>query len=333
MTTFSRLLVRTAARIQAHYLETPRPLPPLPDFAWAECQRLTRLVRHAQRFGWTTTARRLEPSLQRALGRLTDELGQITGQFTTHPAPIVPSLRELYDELVAIHEEFEHVRIELRHSLLIVQTDPIVLDDVDLGRFEIRLQWDRLQRASPYWIRALDPRPAAVDASLYHPHVRDEVLCEGEGKQAIRNTLARGYLSEFFLVVARILETYNGGSAYASLANWEGRLCTDCGDVADEEGCRECSRCHDLLCSDCSQTCVGCDRDFCGECIGRCEGCEERCCNGCLSSCSACEGHYCDECLSDGLCEICTAEAADTETATESADAAGPAALASAAAV
>jgi hypothetical protein len=311
MTTFSRLLVRVAVRIQDQYelAAAQQSHIELPEYEWRECQRLLRLSAHAERMRWDSAYRLLQEPLRRRVSSLGEEFGRLSEQFATPGVPrSVPQLRDLYDELVDLHEEFDDVRIDLRNEVIAVRTEPIVLLDVELGPFEISWVWSRLQRNPAYWVRALDPHPAASDSSLYHPHIRDEVLCEGDGRQSVRNARDRGHLAEFFLIICRILETYNPGSPYASLAHWEGRSCASCGDVVDEDDCFECSRCGDSSCMDCSLTCGGCHREFCGECISTCAGCDARHCSGCLESCSQCDEEFCHECLTNGRCGSCTAE-------------------------
>ena len=43
-------------------------------------------------------------------------------------------------------------------------TEPIVLEGVDLGRFEIELSWRELGSRSNYLVRALEDRSAASDS-------------------------------------------------------------------------------------------------------------------------------------------------------------------------
>jgi len=61
-------------------------------------------------------------------------------------------------------------------------TEPIVLEGIDLGRFEIALdagsgphhEW------ATYEATALDANPAVSDSEVTHPHVQAGQLCEGE---------------------------------------------------------------------------------------------------------------------------------------------------------
>src|SRR5690606_36516860 len=132
------------------------------------------------------------------------------------------TLRLLLEELQSLPDEFDDVHIDWLTKILRVRTERIVLEDVDLGPFEIRLALDQLGCDQPYSVIALDPcRPGCCD-DVTHPHVQSNTLCEGEGRYAIARALEQGRLCEFFLLVVQILRTYNAGSAYVRLSDWQG---------------------------------------------------------------------------------------------------------------
>ena len=170
------------------------------------------------------------------------------------------SASDIYRDILALDDEFEEVEIDLDEHELSVTTDRIVLEDIDLGPFEIRLDWQRLGASSAYRVVALDPNPAARSDDVTHPHVQDEQLCEGEGRAAIRAALAEGRLYDFFLLVSQLLHTYGRGSAYVELDDWDGVPCDDCGGSVDEDDRYYCQRCGATLCGSCSVTCQGCGR-------------------------------------------------------------------------
>src|SRR5690606_18801456 len=102
------------------------------------------------------------------------------------------------------------------------------------------------------------------------PHVQDEGLCEGEGRQTLRSALEQGRLFEFFLVVERILNTYNAGSAYVSLDEWNGVSCDDCGRTTNEDDSVSCQECGTCSCDDCYRYCESCSESFCAGCAVLC---------------------------------------------------------------
>jgi hypothetical protein len=188
-----------------------------------------------------------------------------------------------------------------------VTTEPVVLEAIDLGRFQIRLSWQRLHDDQPYRVVALDPAPAACNSSVTHPHVNDEILCEGDGRASVRRALAEGRLFDFFTMVGRLLQTYAPGRAHVELDQWEGVRCHDCGSNMNEDEAYVCTRCDQMICSDCSSTCRQCDQTFCsGTCAESCGQCGESICRRCLTQCADCQLPMCPECLDDqNLCPKC----------------------------
>jgi hypothetical protein len=122
---------------------------------------------------------------------------------------------------MTLYDEFENVEIDLKKHEISVTTEPITLEGIFLGPFQIQLVWEKLGNSSPYSIKALDPHPAEANEDVTHPHVQDESLCEGEGRMAIQNSLREGRLGDFFLLVAQVLRTYGKGSAYIELNDWD----------------------------------------------------------------------------------------------------------------
>jgi hypothetical protein len=78
-----------------------------------------------------------------------------------------------------------------------------------------------------------------------HPHVREKLLCEGDGAASIRRALAEGRLLDFFTLVRQVLETYNPGSAYVELSRWNGVTCKDCGYIMPGDGYGTCDLCYE----------------------------------------------------------------------------------------
>src|SRR6185369_16757988 len=176
-------------------------------------------------------------------------------------------------DLVALRQEFEELDYDRRGRRLSVVTEPIVLAGVYLGPFEIRLQWAPVTRSDvpAYRVVAKDPHPAESRDNVTHPHVMDEVLCEGDGRHAVRQALSQGRLLDFFTLIAGILRTYNSESPFVELPLWHGSTCSDCGARVDEDDCYSCQKCHDNICSECETVCGDCEESCCSTCIGSCE--------------------------------------------------------------
>ena len=93
---------------------------------------------------------------------------------------------------MALQSEFEDVQCDPDEHVLSVTTQSVVLDGIELGRFQIRLDWQCLQETSPYAVVVLDPNPAQSNDGVTHPHVNGQTLCEGSGRGAIQAALTRG---------------------------------------------------------------------------------------------------------------------------------------------
>ena len=305
----TRQWLRTAMVLHEHYQQLIRPQvgPALPSletirkrlshWKWARHRQLPTAVRHSRIA--------LEQSLQFTILSLSNQL-----EILRKPERTVPTVSQLYAEIAALQDEFEDVTIDLRQRRLTVTTERIVLEDLDLGPFEIQLQLNRLAESSPYTVTAVDPDQST--AGHPHPHVSGQSLCEGDGKQAIATALANGLISEFFVLVRQILRTYNPGSAYRTLDEWHGVDCAACDDTISSEDAYGCETCRCSLCSDCEYRCDTCHSSLCYDCSESCEGCDDRFCRSCTNTCADCGDGYCENCLNAGRCNSCSESEEET---------------------
>lgn len=243
--------------------------------------------------------------LGRVAVEVLDSLHRVSGESALEP-------HDIYSELLAIHTDFEGLDWDRQRQTLSVVVGPVELEGIRLGRFEIILQCDRLAERRPYEVVALTPNPASVDQQVTHPHVRGNLLCEGEGTPLIRLALDQGRLFDFFELVARVLDTYNPMAAHVSLTFWYGFTCADCGDYRLTDAMSRCTHCREVFCRDCMTSCLGCGSDCCARCRGLCLGCENYFCGKCRSACRSCGDKFCKECLLEDQCEGC--REAETET-------------------
>lgn len=303
-----RRLIRPAARILAAVVAARRrrALVRLPQDTWEECQDIVGRLRDAESREWRAAATQIRRNLTYPLASLISTL-QESAKSLSEPQDECPTLnlRAVLDELISLETEFAEFDFDLKEHRAWVITEEIILEDIVLGRFRIVLDWRRLGEDHPYEVQAEDPNPAGSDGSVTHPHVRDDGLCEGEGRAPIRAALAEGRLFDFFVLVRQILGNYNPGSAYVKLRSWSGVGCADCGDDVSADEATSCERCETDLCYDCSSSCSDCGRTCCSECRSRCTACDECFCEGCLLDCDDCENYFCSGCLTDGRCESC----------------------------
>ncbi len=223
---------------------------------------------------------------------------------------------------MALQDEFDVVEVDPETLKLSVHTDSIILEGISLGRFEIHLNGKRLLDAACYDVVALDPNPAVACDETTHPHVHARKLCEGDGWKVIREALAQGRLSEFFLIVSQILATYNADSAHVLLSEWDGFLCAECGYTSSEDDAYSCNGCLSAPCSDCCSGCECCSDNYCRDCLERCPCCEEPACRGCLRECGRCGESVCRHCLEEPerICPTCLESCHEEREVTETTD-------------
>ena len=270
--------------------------PILPTAEWQHCQTLLNKMNLAHNLNWELAANRCRRDLRESLHRLTRTTAEIGRQLAPpDDNPKHASAREIYADLITLHDEFDQISFDRDSQSITATTAPIELEGVYLGPFEIRVYLEDLSAGSPYEYRVIasDPQPAASDDSVTHPHIQDQILCEGAGRKAIQQALEQGRLLDFFFIVANTLQTYNSGSPYVSLENWQGMPCADCGITVNPEARWLCEKCEETLCRSCYINCSDCDGVYCSECVTRCERCNERLCNDCITSCSDCGDDVC----------------------------------------
>jgi hypothetical protein len=224
------------------------------------------------------------------------------------PRRSMPTLRDVVSELEQLQDEFGEWQYHGDEQSLIVVTEPIELEGLYLGPFEIKLflqDLDRADRIAPYCVSALDPHPAAMNEEVTHPHVSGDMLCAGDASAAIKATLMAGRLCEFFLLVRSVLMNYNPESPFVSLDDWYAQPCFECGCPLSEDDRYWCERCEQDFCDQCTRTCNCCDRIVCRGCARTCPVCDEPVCDSCMSTCEKCGADCCVSCLDDDLCPTC----------------------------
>jgi hypothetical protein len=318
MQTLNHNFLRTAGLIQAKLAHQACEIDSLvlAEAPWRRVNSVARSVQLAHSRGWYLAARHQEEQLLREIEDLQTELARVSNELRQRLAPqTIPTQADLYWDLVALESEFEEVQGDLREHLLSVTTRPIVLEGIELGRFQIRLDWRLRQGSQTYTVVALDPNPAQSNDSVTHPHVSDEALCEGDGRRAIHTSLAAGRLYDFFTIVDRLLNTYAHGRAYVELDQWYGSPCHDCGGNVSEDDRYACNHCEENLCPNCATFCGQCDQVYCSGCSSACQLCDKPTCSSCLERCRSCGSLVCSDCLTQNLCTQCHETQSDEEQA------------------
>jgi hypothetical protein len=291
--------IRAALRIHAHLAGTSHlnGLVQLPTEEWKLSARLLSRLELAVCRGWRAASQSVLRDLSYSLRRLSAECEQCQANLPRPAAAdqLAPP-GEIVADILALETEFDGLEIKLDEQLLQVHTYPIELEDTALGRFRIELRWDLIGKERAYEVVAESPNTPEQDEQVTHPHVKDNLLCEGEGKGPIRQALAEGRLLDFFTIVRQILETYNPSSAFVELSRWNGLACKDCGYFMPSDDHSTCDRCNDPLCSECSVGCSQCHRYVCNGCSTTCESCDRTLCESCLQTADSAGRLLCSPC-------------------------------------
>lgn len=285
------------------------------------CEKLENILKNRRLYDmaiqrkWLAASKKIQVQACRNVGDLNYEIQNLKAHLESE-VPKTPSVSDVLAELTQIEDEYGQLQYNWEEKTVSVITDPIELEGVMLGSFEIRLYYERISqlcKIRPYHIIALDPRPAASSEDVTHPHVSCEILCEGDGSILIRKALEQGRLADFFDMVIRILNTYNPGSPYVPLNEWHGYPCYDCGYTVDRDESYYCEQCSNDYCSECSSYCKICEATTCLGCLSECSDCHEPVCKDCYGICLDCERRVCNDCLEDQLCYECIENRKDHE--------------------
>jgi hypothetical protein len=233
---------------------------------------------------WFSAAQRTRSQLASQLRDLAYELNCVNHAVSPRRCP--STARQILSDLNALDEEFDAMLIADDLSCLSVVTDAIVLEGIELGRFRIEVDIQRLIRryrdGSVIRIVALEPNPPAQDESVVHPHVQGTGICMGDGAAAVNLALSDGRLYDAIQIINRVLHTYNDGSPYVSLDSWNGVRCDNCDQVISEDEMYTCHACDNRICRDCEHVCADCEEGFCRRCLNT-DG-DDLVCAGCLET-------------------------------------------------
>jgi hypothetical protein len=163
MTRNERRLMRLAVAIHEPLIsgQTTSAHVELPTASWQQGEHLLRRMRRAQQRGWRLAVQRLQRDLREVLCRLHGELSAIDRLLEPQgDESRQATIGDIHADLVALHEEFDEVSFNRRGKTISVTTEPIELEGVYLGPFEIRLDWSNLADGHPsnYRVIALDDK-------------------------------------------------------------------------------------------------------------------------------------------------------------------------------
>ena len=167
----SQKILRAAKVVQRQYALS-RPLPGVPALPIANMQRAVSLhgrFQLANRCQLSEATEVCRAELQSQLRDLVHDIQLCQESLRQTPLPL-PPLSLLYEELTSLKGEFERVSFDLRDRRISVQTERIVLEEIDLGPFEIQIAFNGPGGSFSYEVMAIDPHHSRRD--IPHPHVQ-----------------------------------------------------------------------------------------------------------------------------------------------------------------
>ncbi len=215
-----------------------------------------------------------------------------------------PSQLDLIEDLKAIEREFGGLHYDQDDDEMVVISEDIIFDNVNLGSFEIRIPINLI--SSRPTIVACDPNRPGSDEETTHPHVQSDVMCLGRGSDQFYDAMKQGRILDAFIILNSILVTYNPDSAYVKIKNWNRDpddyiYCNDCENEAHIEDSTTCQQCGNVYCNDCVLSCSACNETRCAYCMNnKCSICKDKhLCGDCTYQCKTCEEIFCDKCIND----------------------------------
>ena len=269
--------------------------------------------------GWHAAADKLVAKVKVVLRDLPYAISELE-RATNASQLTLPSLRHIYEELRQTQQEFGRLKYDPAENTLSTFTEPIELEGLFLGDFEIQLQITALAEmkdSNTLRVIALDPHPAACNDAVTHPHVSEEFLCAGDATVPIQAALAQGRIADLFMLVRSVLQTYNPSSPYVAVGDWEGVSCYECGYTIPPDDGYYCESCDNTHCEECISCCGSCNTYLCRQCMSSCFACEESYCESCLKECTECGEAFCPSCMKENLCKDCHEEMENQDDETE----------------
>ncbi len=271
-----------------------------------ELKKLTKLFTKVIERQWLTSAARLKMRmncLANDLGYRAESIEpdaiRVIGNLKSYPTQL-----DLIEDLKAVETDFGGLHYDQDNDEIVVISEDIIFDNVNLGSFEIRIPINMIR--SSVTIVACNPSRPAADEETTHPHVQSDVMCLGRGSDQFYDAMQQGRILDVFTILNSILVTYNPDSAYVKIENWhrdpdDYAQCNDCEDDVNIQEATSCQQCEECYCNNCIHSCSVCDEMRCEYCMNhKCSICKDkRLCGDCTHQCKTCEKIFCDECIND----------------------------------
>ena len=276
--------------------------------------RMMSMVRSIMHTARPAYAYRFQRSFLSAYDSIRGELESAYYSVSDMPVPgdaPVIAARTTVDMKISIlsNEDFlanNKARINRLGNTLFIETERIVISDVDLGPFEIHVSPRDVSGYFTAKAFALDPNPAIGMPSITHPNVRHDNICLGEGERAYKKAIVQGRLCDALMIAASVVREYGWQNPHCSIEKWHGIDCQFCGQRNLPNDTSQCSRCDRQGCAECTHTdnarmCLPCNEHLLTNPPDRCYICDRLSHN----KCPHCENNTCSRHWNDSWCRTC----------------------------
>ena len=229
------------------------PKPALSAQAWQQLEAQIRRLSRALQKRWQRAAQRIQTDLAYDIRSLQHELDKVINRRCEANIFKIPAVGEVYSDLLTLHDEFEEVTCQDGARTLSVRTSRIILDEIDLGSFEIELSWQSHDSLPEYRVIARSRIQPAKTTALRIPTSAMKVLCEGDARGAIRQLSSKVAFTTSSRSCIAYCRPMPLVGRLSSLMTGKEYRCSDCGCRVAESDSFVCYHCDAALCSDLSQ--------------------------------------------------------------------------------
>jgi hypothetical protein len=137
--------------------------------------------------------------------------------------------KAIYRDLLDLMKKYGEIVYDRQHQKLSFWTEDVNLFGVDFGKYHIVINLNRLplkkgsdEETAKDVFRIYSNRavPSGVSPTIIHPHVSQNIMCQGDMRNVIKAAFTEGRIYDAVLAINSVLNNYNGSSAYAQLELW-----------------------------------------------------------------------------------------------------------------